>query len=260
MGRVATVVAVMDRGEWGANTDNIVVVDPGRRRLLWVPRDLWCQGIQRRINRAFAHGGHAGLIEALAEHGIEAHHVICLRREATEQALEGVTVTVPVRRRMEFLYPLDQRRTTQEASKLVLFEPPREALSGERIHHWLGARYSPGGGSTDLDRIERQKTFIWALLRGGFDFRRLLAAGPELVSVSTAAAVEEVGRVDLSWRLKTLAAVLPVTIDGMQVLRLETALRARMALRIKRRVSGDLLASDWSAAFDKFGLGSRQGF
>ncbi|WFP61834.1 MULTISPECIES: hypothetical protein [unclassified Mesorhizobium] len=37
----AVVVAILDRDNWTANTDIIVVVDVARRRLTWVPRDLW---------------------------------------------------------------------------------------------------------------------------------------------------------------------------------------------------------------------------
>ena len=60
----------MDRSGWPANTDNIVVVDPAEQRFLWVPRDLWCEGVGDRINAAFGRGGHRGLVEALAEHDI----------------------------------------------------------------------------------------------------------------------------------------------------------------------------------------------
>ncbi|TIT89124.1 MAG: hypothetical protein E5W55_25135 [Mesorhizobium sp.] len=37
----AVVVATLERDNWTANTDVIVAVDVARRRLTWVPRDLW---------------------------------------------------------------------------------------------------------------------------------------------------------------------------------------------------------------------------
>ncbi|AZO31160.1 MULTISPECIES: hypothetical protein [unclassified Mesorhizobium] len=37
----AVVVAILERDNWTANTDVIVAVDVARRRLTWVPRDLW---------------------------------------------------------------------------------------------------------------------------------------------------------------------------------------------------------------------------
>ena len=62
-------VGVLDSDDWAANTDNLAVVEPARRRLTWVPRDLWCESVGDRVNRAFATGGHGLLVEALAEHG-----------------------------------------------------------------------------------------------------------------------------------------------------------------------------------------------
>ncbi|WP_027165626.1 hypothetical protein [Mesorhizobium sp. WSM3224] len=53
----AVVVAIGDRDNWDANTDIIVVADVSRRRLTWVPRDLWSPLISDRVNAAFAIGG-----------------------------------------------------------------------------------------------------------------------------------------------------------------------------------------------------------
>jgi anionic cell wall polymer biosynthesis LytR-Cps2A-Psr (LCP) family protein len=60
-------VAVMDRDSWGANTDNLAVVDPHRRSVVSVPRDLWCTSVGDRINRAWAEGGAPRLIAALPD-------------------------------------------------------------------------------------------------------------------------------------------------------------------------------------------------
>ena len=43
-----------------------------------MPRDLWCEDLGDRINRAYELGGHAGLKAALAEHGIDAEHGLVL--------------------------------------------------------------------------------------------------------------------------------------------------------------------------------------
>jgi hypothetical protein len=66
---MATVVSVMDRDAWDARTDIIVVVDQRWRRLGWIPRDVWCDAIGHRINRAFAVGGHQSLMDGLAHIG-----------------------------------------------------------------------------------------------------------------------------------------------------------------------------------------------
>ena len=66
------VVAILDRDNWTANTDIIVVVDADKRRLVWVPRDLWSPLVNDRVNAAFAKGGGGLLLDALAELGLAA--------------------------------------------------------------------------------------------------------------------------------------------------------------------------------------------
>jgi hypothetical protein len=215
---VATVVAITDRGAWVAPTDNIVVADPRRRRLTWVPRDLWVESIRDRVNRAFYRGGgHQGLIAALLELGLEAEHTLCLRREATEAAAARLTVTVPVEEPLEYRYPLTPTGNVHVESKVVRFDPPAETLEGERIHQWIGARIRVRGAGSDLDRIERQKVFVRALLEQGFDFSSLLAE-PEYVDASSDACVAELARVRPDWAFETLGPSKPETIDGMMVL------------------------------------------
>jgi hypothetical protein len=216
---VATAVGIMDEPGLAARTDVLVVADPSVRRLLWVPRDLWCEGIGDRVNEAFRLGGASAVTGALAEHGIEADHVLCLGRELTAAALEGITVTVFVRERMEFLYPLPGM-TVPEGNRPIVFEPPAETLSGERIHEWLGARFKPRGGGSDLERIERQKLFLLALLESGFDFAAALRAGPAgAISISSSDALAELGAIDAGWSLETLDGLVPAEIGGRQVLR-----------------------------------------
>src|SRR5687767_291255 len=118
----------MDGPSWGHNTDVLVVAQPDARRLLWVPRDLWCEGMGRRVNKAYALGGHERLAAALAEHGIEAEHSVCLRPDGIRPALGDATVTVPVRETLELRY----------AGEWMRYEPPEEELSGERLHGWIG--------------------------------------------------------------------------------------------------------------------------
>lgn len=215
---VATVIAVMDRRGWSARTDNIVVVQPLRRRLLWVPRDLWCATIGNRVNTAFARGGHEGLLAALAEHRIVAGDTICVQREATERVLAGAVVTVPVLRRLTFSYPLSPQSAIEDGSKLVVFDPPSEALSGERIHQWVGARTEPGPeGGSDLHRIARQQVFLRCLLRQGFDFGTLLE-DPKLIRVSSSGAISDLRRVQPTWRFVTLGRLVNARLDGKAVL------------------------------------------
>lgn len=242
---VATVIAITDRGDWQSPTDVLVVVDPECRRLLWVPRDLWCESLGRRINAAFRVGGHGALMGALREHDIAVEHAVCLRREATERALRDVTVRVHVCTPMSFWYPLAPCEPIEEGRKRIAFDPPAELLSGERIHQWLGARFEisrplgwrervegrlrriawrwigrshrPRGMLPDLDRIERQQAFVRELLVRGFDFS-LTVSNPEWVSLSDPHALDELAQVTPRWRTQTFDDVKPRTIRRMNVL------------------------------------------
>lgn len=214
---MATAVCVLDRDDWAANTDNIVVVDPVRELLLWVPRDIWCPSFKDRINTAFARGGHGLLQAALGEIGIAVDDSLCLRRQAVERALEGLSITVPVTEPLDLLYPLTPLTRVQDGRKVVRFRPPEERLEGERLHQWIGARRALSGKSGDLLRIGRQHVFVRRLLQTGFDFSKALA-DPELVSMSSSRAMVELGAVRAPWRFATLDDVRPAIIQGKDVL------------------------------------------
>lgn len=220
---MATVVTVMDRAGFDQRTDNIVVVQPSRHRLLWVPRDVWCDALGDRVNGAFAAGGHDALVGALRTLGIEVDHSVCVPRGAVERALRGLVVTVPVAEPMRFWYPLQPTRPIEEGRKPVDFLPPHEQLSGERIHQWLGARHGRDGAvaASDLDRIRRQQVFVRAVLRQGFDGAGVLS-DPEPPSVSDPVALDELRRVRSWWRTATTDQVYDRVIDGLQVLELRS--------------------------------------
>jgi len=214
---MATAVCVLDRDDWKANTDNMVVVDPARRLLLWVPRDIWCLSLGDRINKAFARGGHELLHAALGEIGIKVEHSLCLRRRAVEQALDGLSLTVPVPEPLDLLYPLTPLAFLQDGRKIVRFRPPEERLEGERIHQWIGARRALVGKTGDLARIGRQHVFLRRLLETGFDFNAAIA-DPERASLSSPAALAEAGAVRSDWRFATLNDARPAVIQGKEVL------------------------------------------
>jgi hypothetical protein len=221
---MSTVVSVMDRYEWGACTDNIVVADPARRCLLWVPRDLWCEGFGDRINRVFAHERHDGLLRALAEHGITVDHSLCIRREAIERAIANLAVSVPVGERLEFWYPLTPDQPIEGGNrKRIVFEPPSERLEGERIHQWMGARFKADGRrrpllqTGDFARMRRQQVLLRRLLEDSFEFASVLA-DPRLVSASGPQATEELSCVDPDWRFSMLEDVRNAVRKGKMVL------------------------------------------
>lgn len=218
---MATVVTVTDADGLAGNTDNIVVVQPRRRRLLWVPRDVWSPVVGHRINTAYRRGGPELLLAALAEQGIAVEHSVCVAREAAEAFLAGVVVTVPVEAPVRLWYPVTPRARIEDGRIPVDFDPPAETLRGERIHQWIGGRSSRVADTRlpDLVRIARQQVFVRALLREGLDFRPLLS-GSEPVAVSGPGALHDLGAVRWWWRFRTADRVVGFEIDGMQVLRL----------------------------------------
>lgn len=220
---MATVVTVMDRAGFDQRTDNIVVVQPARHRLLWVPRDVWCEGLGDRVNGAFAAGGHDALLGALRSLGIDVDHSVCVPRGAVERVLRDLVVTVPVTAPLRFWYPLAPTARIEDGRKPVDFLPPREPLSGERIHQWLGARHGrdPAVPASDLARIARQQVFVRALLRQGFHGAEVLA-DPEPPSASDPAALADLRRVRSWWRLATTDQVDDRLVGGLQVLELRS--------------------------------------
>jgi len=215
---MATVVALMDRDSFGARTDVIVVVRPDRSELLWVPRDLWCSSLGDRINVAWARAGHPALAEGLAEHDLVATHGVCLTPRAVASALEGETILMPLAESLEFWYPLAPDQPIEEGRKRVRFDPPLEALRGERIHQWMGARYRTSGAGSDLQRIERQKQLLALMLGNGFDFGRFLELEGTF-EITSPQALGDLRQVRPGWPMRTLPGLRPGMVDGKDVLR-----------------------------------------
>lgn len=211
------VVAILDRDEWNANTDVIVIVDPVLRQLMWVPRDLWVPSLRDRINAAFSIGGGEKLLAALSESRLRAEGVLCIRRGATELALDTVTITVPVRESMQFWYPLAPTLPIEAGRRVVAFHPPHETLSGERLHQWIGARTRVHGPGSDLDRIERQQVLVRELMAAGFDFAEVLRQ-PSLYRVAGKDPLSMLGKVRPDWHCSVFDSVQDAHLDGKAVL------------------------------------------
>jgi anionic cell wall polymer biosynthesis LytR-Cps2A-Psr (LCP) family protein len=213
---MTVMVGVLDRDEPGSNTDILVHVDGSLRRLTWIPRDLWCESVRNRVNRAWAIGGAEALRRAAAEHGLGAEHQVIVQRSAAEACLGTVDVEVPVRQRERLWYPLAPTEPIEDGRRAIEFDPPAERLRGERVHQWIGARYRLDGSGTDLDRIARQQVLLRELLRNGFDFSIALTAElrPEL-SAEAAAVLRRVGP---DWLMATLHGLIPAQIAGKAVL------------------------------------------
>jgi anionic cell wall polymer biosynthesis LytR-Cps2A-Psr (LCP) family protein len=208
----------MDRAMWNARTDNIVVVDASTRSLTWIPRDLWSPLLSDRINIAFSKGGHEKLLAALRDHEVDVDESICLLRDAVDDALRDVSVTVPVEQPLRFWYPMTPESEIEDGRKEVAFDPPSEELSGERIHQWIGARYDVAhADGSDTSRFPRQQVLIRCLIEDGFDFSRVLDDETK-VSLTGDAALTEVRQVRADWHYTALDDVWPAKVEGKSVL------------------------------------------
>ena len=133
-----------------------------------------------------------------------------------------------------------ERATIQAGHKVVVFGPGDDWLEGERIHTWLGARYTRDGPQSDLARFERQKTFVRRLLEDAVDFRAFLT-NPEEVRISAPQVLEDLAQVRRDWAFDTFGPLENAIVGGAMVLlprsRLCTvrlARRLRFAFRRRR--------------------------
>lgn len=204
---MSTVISIMDEDSWNGRTDNIVVVEPVERQILWIPRDLWSKTVNNRINIAFRTGGHRLLIECLREYDIKVESSICFKRSATINSCQNLRVWVPVVRIMKFWYPLNPTKPIKEGKKSITFTSDGELLAGERIHQWMGARISFDDRGGDLNRIERHKILIRRLLAQNFDFKKLIC-DPDRFSTYGASVFEDLKQVSLDWSFETFGPLL----------------------------------------------------
>ncbi|MCO6432371.1 MAG: LCP family protein [Deltaproteobacteria bacterium] len=227
--KARVMLAVLDRDEWGANTDNIVVIDPQERKVTWVPRDLWSGVIQNRLNKAFALGGNELLIKALSEFGLRVSHGVTVWRTLVSDCLNNAEVVVPVPFELRFRYPLSPVTPIEEGYKMVSFSPPKEVLRGERIHQWLGARYGEIE-SGDLPRLRRQRTFFQAWMAAGYH----CAPNPAKMRVTSEAAIGLLYEVSKNWKTETFmeSSLVEEIINGKRVLRVKTLGSQKMPKKV----------------------------
>jgi hypothetical protein len=215
---MATVVGVMDERSLRGRTDVTVVATPELGRLLWVPRDLWCEGLGDRVNRAYELGGHPGLRAALAEHGLLVNHGLVLSRAATERVIAGLDVMMPVARAFSLTVPEVPGGDIREARREVRFDPPAARLHGDLIHDWVAGRYSTEPGEAgDLGRIRRQQLLLAVLIGDGADLGGVLDHAAEF-DLTSDEALGDLARVQADWAFETFGPLTPRRIDGKEVL------------------------------------------
>lgn len=162
-------------------TDTIILANidlrAQRAALISIPRDLLVNipgyGYDR-VNSAYAlgeverPGNGVRLLRSTIERnfGVAIEHYVlvdfnCFR--GAVDAIGGVTVDVPAKI-YDPTYPTDDYGT-----KLVVFEPGRQWMDGERALEYVRTRY----GDTDFGRMRRQQQFLLALRDQALQIRNL---------------------------------------------------------------------------------------
>ncbi len=215
---MATVVGVMDERSLRGRTDVTVVVDPERKHLLWIPRDLWCEDLGDRVNRAFELRGHDGLKAALAEHGIAIDHGLVLSRAATERVIAGLDVMMPVARASRLPFRKFRAGTSGRRSGRSASTRRRPGSMETSIHDWLSGRYSSDRNEAgDLGRIRRQQLLLVVLLGERADLSGVLDAA-ERVRSELGSRAGDLAAVRTGWTCGTFGPLTPRRIDGKEVL------------------------------------------
>jgi len=164
-------IGIMDRDSWKARTDIVVVVDIVKKTITWVPRDVYIETIQNRINTAYAKGGADYLKGALISLGFDIDAVICVLPKAVNAYIQTIdSIQVKLNKKIEFNYPLHRHKPIEEGSRKISFDK-LPVLSGDRIHEWIGARSSPRAEyASDLFRIVRQMHIVQQLIANNKHF------------------------------------------------------------------------------------------
>lgn len=165
------------RGLDGNLTDTILYVSVvgDEVTLIAIPRDLYLDAWQTKINAMYAYQGAEGLrrtVEELLGLPVDYYAVINLDLfENVVDALGGVEVNVPYR----MLY------ADRAAGLRIDLQPGPQVLDGAAAAGFVRFRESPRG---DLDRLDNIKSLAFAMLQRVRDLNvRAVAVVPELVDV-----------------------------------------------------------------------------
>jgi anionic cell wall polymer biosynthesis LytR-Cps2A-Psr (LCP) family protein len=187
------------RGNSPALTDTIMLLsinfESGKINTLPLPRDLWSDDYQTKINALYIYGLDrypdapeqftTEVIEKLT--GVPIHHTVVLSLNQLQQLIDlvgGIEITVD-QGFTDSLYPRAGVDVTIEQDPSVLYEtitftPGRQELSGERALQYIRSRHSEDEQGHDLARGARQQQVIEALL-GKLTNIKALVTNPELV-------------------------------------------------------------------------------
>lgn len=160
-------------------TDSIIVlsvnIKTGDTVLLSLPRDIWVESLQAKLNAAY-HYGEAkkpGSGLTLAKAAVSeiinqpVHYAVLLNFSGFEKAIDligGITVNVP-RGFTDPQYPIPGKEEAQpETSRYekLTFVSGRQAMDGATALKYVRSRHAEGEEGTDYARAQRQQRIILA--------------------------------------------------------------------------------------------------
>jgi LCP family protein required for cell wall assembly len=164
-------------------TDTIMLISlnlkTGEAVSLSLPRDLWHEQYQTKINALYYYGHERNpekpeefprqTLEELL--GIPIHHTMVLSMEKVAQLVDllgGLEIDV-ANGFTDNKFPRTDVDVTSETDpeklfKTISFDPGRQLMSGERVLEYIRSRNSEGDEGDDLARAKRQQQVIEALI------------------------------------------------------------------------------------------------
>lgn len=220
------IIAVMDRNSWKARTDIIILVILQKKKLLWIPRDLYIDDLKNRINTAYSKGGKNLLIKCLQKKlNIIIKNCICVLPKAIEEIFSKIgSIIVPVNFDRSFYYPLHRHEDIENGRKIISFYMPSEKLEGERFHEWIGARYAlnpVGPFGSDLDRIYRQQILVKECIKNKIN-RMDFNITKNYIKDLDENIINFIKIIDESWKISCLNNIISKKINNMEVFDLKS--------------------------------------
>lgn len=153
-------------------TDTILVASIGKIDknivLISVPRDLWVDRCQEKINAAYAIGGIEGTKDAVAEFlGIPLHYYAVVDFELFKGVIDilgGIDVDVE-NSFDDFRYPIEGKEEAplEERYEHISFEAGVQTMDGDTALKYVRSRHGNNNEGTDFARSKRQQQAIMAI-------------------------------------------------------------------------------------------------
>jgi hypothetical protein len=215
------ILGVMDRNSWNARTDILILINPEKKIIEWIPRDLYSSTINNRINMAYSKGQEELLLKCLNDLNIFAKYCICVLPLCFDENIKKIdNIDVPVTNNMSFYYPLHRHEEIEKGKKIINFNPPFENLKDDRFHEWIGARYIINNVNVipypDFDRIRRQQILLKCLLNIKYNF---IYSEDNVKGINDEVLIL-LKKIDDTWIIKEIkeSNYIPQKIKGMSVL------------------------------------------